>query len=215
MYIYNYNKNYLVYIDDNTDTSMLWNERNRLTQITYLAYNANSVTPENNQEYKMVIKKLDDTIIDTITGITGNNYTYSQAQEIIDFGELTDKKIELSTVRDGYESFTKWNITINRFKDLIISVNETTGKFEITNPNIDCDVYYTMTTNGNAPLDPTDISTKYIEPFDFQNNFWIKAVAICGDNSSKIFTAKWIILNGTYNIENAIYTKLNIYDKDN
>ncbi len=211
-----YTKEYTCYILEDDATNLTWVERNRLTQASYLASDSYTVEPEINQEYKLVLREADGTFVKNITGITGTEYNYTVANEIEDYGLKTDKRIDIYATRDTWDSFTHWSLRIKRFKDLVISVNEVTNKFEITNENIGCPVHYTITNDGSEPNTPTENDIEYIEPIDFQNDFWIKAKAFCGDEfESPVYQKKWIILDSKFYTTNAIFTSLNSFYTNN
>jgi len=216
-----YTKEYTCYILEDDDTNLTWVERNRLTQISYLASNSPTVEPEEYQEYKLVLREADGTFVKNITGITGTEYDYTTTNEINDFGSKTDKIIDIYANRvnpllDTWDSFTHWSIAIKRFKALIITVNEATNKFEITNENIGCPVHYTITNDGSEPNTPTENDIEYIEPIDFQNDFWIKAKAFCGEEfESPVYQKKWIILDSKFDTTDAIFTSLNSFNTNN
>lgn len=97
------------------DVVITWAHRDRLGQGTTLVdFLGGSTGPEAGTTYKIVIK--DDTAypVRTVTGISGTTYTYTSAFETADGGPFTSFTIELSSVRDGYESYQKHSITVSR-----------------------------------------------------------------------------------------------------
>lgn len=81
-----------------------WVGRNRIVQADQLVGHAESgVTPESGTTYTARVYKADDTLVRTVTGITGTTWTYAFSQAI---GDLPTKEgyVTIHSVRDGFES---------------------------------------------------------------------------------------------------------------
>lgn len=96
------------YLDEEQETGDLvftWLERNRLTQTTVLKQSDATVTPESGVEYEVDVYDEDDVFSHTVTGIASATWTYTNAQEVTDFGELQSKLTLLFwSMRDGLRS---------------------------------------------------------------------------------------------------------------
>lgn len=97
------------------DVLIEWVERNRITQDSnLLAQDEASITPEAGTTYTLKIYDQTDTLVRTLTGLTGTSYTYTVIDELADCGaEQTHLRIELLAERDGVQS---WQSHTHRFE---------------------------------------------------------------------------------------------------
>ena len=97
------------------DILISWEERNRLQQTVYLlAQDEASITPEAGTAYTIKIYDQDDTLVRTLTGLTGTSYTYTVIDELADCGsEQTHLRVELLAERDSAQS---WQSHSHRFE---------------------------------------------------------------------------------------------------
>ena len=93
-----------------------WAHRNRITQGDQLiGHLEDSITPEVGTTYTVNIRKAsDDTLIQGNTGITGDTYTYTEAEATAD-GFETDIILEIFALRDSLESHQKYRIPLKHF----------------------------------------------------------------------------------------------------
>jgi len=101
--------------------TITWNHRNRLTQADEIVlHSAASITPETNNTYTLKIYNESDTLVRTESGLTGETYTYSVEDEMADSSIPsgsplnTSLRFVLTAVRDGYDSWQSYDITVNR-----------------------------------------------------------------------------------------------------
>lgn len=97
------------------DILISWEERNRLQQTVYLlAQDEASITPEVGTTYTLKIYDEAETLVRTLTGLTGTSYTYTVIDELADCGgEQTHLRIELLAERGGVQS---WQSHTHRFE---------------------------------------------------------------------------------------------------
>lgn len=97
------------------DVVITWEERNRLQQTVYLlAQDETSITPEVGTTYTIKIFDQSDTLVRTLTGLTGTSYTYTVIDELADCGgEQTHLRVELLAERDSVQS---WQSHSHRFE---------------------------------------------------------------------------------------------------
>lgn len=101
-----------------------WAERNRKQQTStnLLDFTSGSVTPETGTTYRIRFYNENNTLYKTVEGITGTSYTYDLANELTDIPadasgtpRINAKiRIELESMRDGYASWQKHDITLKR-----------------------------------------------------------------------------------------------------
>lgn len=95
------------YITPSAPLVLTWVDRNRLVQADQmLGHNDAGVTPEAGTTYRLRLAQSDGTVVRTVTGITGNTFTYTLADAVIDFaltpgtGEF-EGRMFFGSVRDG------------------------------------------------------------------------------------------------------------------
>jgi len=98
---------------------LTWKHRNRLLQTAYIIeHSDSSITPvETGQDYTLEIYGDGaGTPTRTVTGITAETYTYADADERSDNGGnlFTTIRFVLKAVRDGYDSWQSYDITVTR-----------------------------------------------------------------------------------------------------
>lgn len=89
------------------DLVVAWSHRDRLTQETLVAQDEGTIGPEAGTTYRLRIYGDGDILLRTVSGISGETHTYTNAEEIADGGgSLLQEslRIELESVRDGYAS---------------------------------------------------------------------------------------------------------------
>jgi len=93
-----------------TEIEVTWSNRNRLTEETVLlAWDAATVTPEAGQTTTLtLIDDGDDSVIDTITGLTGTSHDIPVAS----FDDVTAARVRVTSERDGITSIQGHEITI-------------------------------------------------------------------------------------------------------
>jgi len=96
------------------DVVLTWAGRNRLTQADQLIdATAGTITAEVGTTYTVRVYSPIG-LERTYSGITGLTQTYSQAHELADGGPFASLRFEVESVRDGYVSMQKHNVTIAR-----------------------------------------------------------------------------------------------------
>ncbi|WP_333661048.1 phage tail protein [Acinetobacter sp.] len=100
--------------------TLSWNERNRVIQDRNILDQAEaSLMPEDGTTYTIRIFDQDNVLCRTLTGLTGNSYTYPQADELVDCGGMqTHITVQLFSVRDGVESYQYHEHRFEREYDL-------------------------------------------------------------------------------------------------
>jgi len=98
------------------DLNLSWKHRDRTQQPEVLQQTSANVGPEAGVTYTLRFYNAGNTLIRTVTGLTGTSYQYTAAQEYIDNGSATNSslRIELEAVRGSFVSLHKWNKTISR-----------------------------------------------------------------------------------------------------
>lgn len=96
-----------------------WAHRDRLLQTAQdlVPQSAGSIGPEAGTTYTLrIYNDVTNTLLRTVTGLTGTSYTYTLAQEAIDNGgtATTRTRIELVAVRDTFESWQAQVRVFNR-----------------------------------------------------------------------------------------------------
>lgn len=91
-----------------------WSHRNRTLETSVLnKWDAGSVTVEAGTTYTLRFYGEADTLLHTVTGLTGTTYTWST--EETDAGRLQGRvRVELEAVRDGYVSLQKFDHAFDR-----------------------------------------------------------------------------------------------------
>jgi hypothetical protein len=98
-----------------------WTHRDRTQQTAYLVEHGEaSIGPETGVTYTLNIYDENNALVRTETGLTGTSYAYTEANERADctLGPSdplnTQLRFELWSVRDGYDSWQKYDITAVR-----------------------------------------------------------------------------------------------------
>lgn len=94
--------------------ALTWKHRDRIEQQdSIVAQAAADIGPEAGTTYKLQLHDRNGTTLKTVSGITGNSWTWDS--ERLDCGTpRTQTKIKLFSMRDGLESWQAWNVTVNR-----------------------------------------------------------------------------------------------------
>lgn len=95
------------------DLVLTWAQRNRITQQDALIDHIQpTITPEAGTTYKIQIFRADNTLISSLTGLTGTTWTYPWATAVSDFSAtgLIDGYLTMCSVRDGLESFQRYRL---------------------------------------------------------------------------------------------------------
>lgn len=97
---------------------LTWKHRNRLTQTAYIVeHSETTITPvEAGLTYTLLIYGNSGVLKRTVTGITGETYTYADADEKADNGGNlnTTLRFVLKAVRGIYDSWQSYDITVTR-----------------------------------------------------------------------------------------------------
>ncbi|MBN1123591.1 MAG: hypothetical protein JXA82_01190 [Sedimentisphaerales bacterium] len=98
-----------------------WAHRDRTQQTAYLVeHDESNIGPETGTTYTLRIYDEDDVLVRTETGLTSTSYTYTEANERADCGLgptdplNTQLRFELWAIRDGFESWQWYNLSIVR-----------------------------------------------------------------------------------------------------
>lgn len=93
--------------------TVTWVHRNRITQNDVLFHQQNSsVTPEVGTTYTIKVRlQLDNTIVRTVTGLTGETWTYSPGDWATD-GSPELIYVDLYSVRSGWDSWQSYHIPL-------------------------------------------------------------------------------------------------------
>jgi len=101
--------------------TLSWTHRDRTQQTAYLVEHSEaSIGPETDVTYTLKIYDEDDVLVRTEPGLTGTSYEYTEANERADctLGPSdplnTQLRFELWAVRDTYDSWQKYDITVAR-----------------------------------------------------------------------------------------------------
>jgi len=102
--------------------TITWNHRDRTEQIVEIIEHDDSTDygPEAGTTYTLKIYDENDVLVRTETGLSGKTYTYSEEDEIDDCGIEsggalnTQLRFVLYSVRDGYDSWQEYDITVAR-----------------------------------------------------------------------------------------------------
>lgn len=94
-----------------------WVHRNRVTQSDQLlGHEDGGVTPEDGTTYTIGVHKADNTLVRSITGITGTTRSYTRGEAILDMAAASTPGVPvpgyltLSSVRDGLASYQSYRI---------------------------------------------------------------------------------------------------------
>lgn len=99
-----------------THIELTWAHRNRVTQSDQLiGHEVGDVTPEVGQTYEIIVRKADNTLVRSITGITGTSYNYTIAEAVADLAPVTPGTpkagyLQIQSARDGHTSYQKYRI---------------------------------------------------------------------------------------------------------
>lgn len=102
------------------ELTITWAHRDRTLQtVTLNRQDEGNIGPESGVTYTLRIYGESDTLLRTITGLTGTSYTYLQADEEVDSGFVparlnTGLRFEMESVRDGLASLQKWDVEVAR-----------------------------------------------------------------------------------------------------
>jgi hypothetical protein len=97
------------------ELALTWAHRDRTAQSTVIQQGAGNIGPEAGVTYTLRIYDSDNVLIRTESGLTGTSYTYTQANEIADSGEVQNQlRFELESLRAGFVSYQKHDRTIQR-----------------------------------------------------------------------------------------------------
>ncbi len=100
------------------EITITWKHRNRLQQtVDIIAQDDDSVTPETGTTYTINIYKnlVSPVLCRTLTGLTGESYTYPIDEELADCGgTVSYLTVEIFSVRDGVESWQRHRFTFER-----------------------------------------------------------------------------------------------------
>lgn len=107
------------YFPANTSGALVlsWYHRDRLQQTSavFIEQVAQHVGPEVGVTYTLRLYGETNVLKKTVTGLTGTTYTWDTEIADSGLGRLnTSVRIELEAVRDGYTSWTKWDVTVAR-----------------------------------------------------------------------------------------------------
>jgi len=100
-------------VDGDVDTTIAWRHRDRLQQTaTIIGTEVNSdIGPEAGTTYEVEIRTPSNTLIDSASGVTGNNHTFTVSDLGDNYGPL---EVRLWSVRDSLASFTTHEYTFTR-----------------------------------------------------------------------------------------------------
>ena len=98
------------------DILISWSHRDRTQQtVDYESWTTGSIGQEIGVTYTIKIYNDLQTLIHTVSGLSGDNYIYSEDQEIIDNGHQSTKlTFNIISTRDGLDSFSDFNYTAKR-----------------------------------------------------------------------------------------------------
>lgn len=102
----------------NPELTFTWVQRNRVVQQDVLvSHTESTVTPESGTTYTAVVRLAsNNSILRTVTGITGTTWDYTNAMATTDIGAATRPvamNIDFCSVRDGFESWQKYRTAIS------------------------------------------------------------------------------------------------------
>ena len=81
----------------------------------YIEWTTGNIGPESGTSYRVDIYNKSTVLIRSESGITANNYTYTEVQETTDNGALsTALTIDITTVRDSLDSLASFAGTATR-----------------------------------------------------------------------------------------------------
>lgn len=109
-----------VSIGASDELAVSWAHRDRTVQtVTLGRQDEGNIGPESGVSYTLRIYGETDTLLRTVTGITGTAYTYLAADEEADSGFVparlnTSLRVELESVRGSLVSWQQWNLTVIR-----------------------------------------------------------------------------------------------------
>lgn len=94
---------------------LTWGRRNREGDTTLTKWGDVDETPEVGQTTTLKIYNQFGVLVRTVTGLPDSSYSYTYETEILDCGFLQDYlTVELYSVRDGLDSFSKFNYKFQR-----------------------------------------------------------------------------------------------------
>lgn len=98
-----------------TDFTFTWVERNRISQTAYIVEQGEStITPEVGTTYTYRVRNtLTNAVLRSVTGLTALTEDYPEAEAFSD-GAVQDISFEVSSVRDGFESWQPAGLAVTR-----------------------------------------------------------------------------------------------------
>lgn len=110
---------YPTFLGFGSDLVITWAHRDRLQQTAYIVtQDEGSIGPETGTTYTLMFYDETDTLVRTVTELTGTTYTYTRANETADAGLVNRLNIKLTvrlfSVRGGYQSWQYHEHTMYR-----------------------------------------------------------------------------------------------------
>lgn len=98
------------------DIVLTWAHRDRTQQTggTLLSFTDSSVGPETGVTYTLKVYNGANTLVRTVSGITGTTTTYTTAFELADGGPFTNFRMTLAAERGAFESFQIYDLSLSR-----------------------------------------------------------------------------------------------------
>jgi hypothetical protein len=112
-------ESYPTFLGFGSDLAITWAHRDRLQQTAYIVtQDEGDIGPETGTTYTLMFYDETDTLVRTVSGLTGTTYTYTRTTETADAG-LVDRlniklTIRLFSTRDGYQSWQYHEHTMYR-----------------------------------------------------------------------------------------------------
>jgi len=100
----------------NGEPTLTWAHRDRLQQTNEITeHSEGNIGPEAGTTYTLKIYDENNNLARTETGLTGTSYIYTEANELLDCGAIQIRlRFVLNSVRDGYDSWQSYDITVPR-----------------------------------------------------------------------------------------------------
>lgn len=113
-----------------------WNHRDRTNeaQLNSLIKHTDSADygRETGVTYTIKIYDENNNLVRTVTGLTGKIYDYTEAFEISDCGSLqVQLRFVIFAVRDGYDSFQNYDITVSRIRGSAAGISDTESSLSV------------------------------------------------------------------------------------
>jgi hypothetical protein len=94
------------------DRTVTWSHRDRLTQLdTLVSHGSGNIGPEAGTTYTVRVYAMDNTLLRTVTGLTGTTWTYTVAMQSTDVARRK-VRMELESVRGGLASYQKYSVVV-------------------------------------------------------------------------------------------------------